>query len=644
MDLVKGLQEFEVTRGAVRRRRPPEIRNLRAVQMHKKLFTQKLTIFIAFVLVLTSFARADARPFSKLTDYLQNRFGNPLTLAGQVKEVSGDKVLFERKKSPLYNGQRLLVCSYNKDISPQLGHHVAFIRVDALFQKTVLAKVEKVIRREVKPKDWVLTPPSPSIYVYTNLKSKHLAEPYRELLKALLKLGFTVKEIPGDLLTDVLGPSDLLLRLELEDNNLVCRLLDPLNNSLLFLETQEWKGDAEKLYPVGHQIRFNRRSRSYSSPVKESRKREEPLTSGTGSQMPPGGPYSPKSERPLGVELATKRSDFHRLSKEFFRVVRSDLDGDQRPELTLLGKNGVAVYIQKDGQLVQQWNHSFGHEELFPLHLHAMDLNSDGKDELLVTLAKPVQVMDKEDNKLVSRILTLRDGELRCVVKQWPYYLRVIRDRKGRLVALAQKEGEYEQYSGPILEIVWAADFNTPKIKGNYKPAKNIYSIYQFNLVPGHPERVMILEPNGELHGYSVVTQKIEATGERNYGKFQEIVYPIKLEQVEFVGGFDQKRTSREVYAPRRFELRPELDTQCFFIYKGRPPSSGTGKIFKRLLGLNRGEDQVVGVKWRGARIIETWHSKKLAKDIVDFTFFHDPYRIVILYRDSDGYALESFY
>jgi len=154
----------------------------------------------------------------------------------------------------------------------------------------------------------------------------------------------------------------------------------------------------------------------------------------------------------------------------------------------------------------------------------------------------------------------------------------------------------------------------------------------------------MILEPNNNLNGYFAPEETLEATGTRNYGNFNELAYPIKLEKPEIIGGFDTK-TFREIYAPRRFELRPAFDGQSFIIYKERT-SSGGGMLqsaVRKVLS-SKGVDQVVGVKWAGQQIAETWQSKKLSKNILDFTFSQDSDRILVLYEEEKGCALEALH
>jgi hypothetical protein len=272
-----------------------------------------------------------------------------------------------------------------------------------------------------------------------------------------------------------------------------------------------------------------------------------------------------------------------------------------------------------------------------------VDIDGRKGDELLVTLAKPSQTLEKKDSRLCSIILTLQKSTFHPLVKNWPYYLRVIRDRHGRAIALAQSRGDYEPYTGPISLLRWNSTNKKVELGGPYRPARGVYSIYQFNLMPEDPQRVMILEPNNNLNGYFAPEEILEATGIRNYGDFHELAYPIKLEKDEIIGGFDTK-TFREIYASRRFELRPAFEGQSFIIYKERTGSGGILKSAVNKVLSSKGVDQVVGVKWAGEQIVETWQSKKLSKNILDFTFTKKPERIMVLYKEGDGCALEALH
>ncbi len=577
--------------------------------------------FFCWVLIGSFIFSAEAQesPFPGLMIYLEKQYASPFQVAGKVKELSENRLLFSRGNIPLERGQRLWICEHRPGISPPLQRRVARIRVEVLFSDSVLGRVEQVVGRPIEPDDWVLTPPAPAIHLFSNIEAKHTFLPYQQLLKSLIAARFQVQEVAGDTLMAQPDAPDLLLRLEGEAGHLVCQLIPLTGGQVLYSESLPYQGKIRISFPPGHALRRIAPMPVIAPPVPPA-------------QTKP----SFKTLRPL------EKTDFYQLPEPYLRVVHCDLEGDAQPEQAFLGKKGVVIYRLEKERLIEKARYPFIKKNYLPLHLHAMDLDGDGGDEILVTLAEPVRTLDKTDNHLCSQILTFKDGKFQAWIKNWPYYLRVIQDRKGRRVALAQAEGNYEQYAGPIYQVLWNQRTEKVKLGGLYKPATGIYSIYQFNLVPEDAQRVIILEPNDDLNGYSVPSERVEVSGVRNYGRFSELAYPLKLEKDQYLGGFD-KKTYRDVYAPRRFELRAGFDGQSFLIYKER----GGGMIksaLKRVWGSAQGMDQVVGVKWMDHRIIESWQSKKLAKDILDFTFVEDPDRILVLYRDGDGYALEALY
>jgi hypothetical protein len=88
--------------------------------------------------------------------------------------------------------------------------------------------------------------------------------------------------------------------------------------------------------------------------------------------------------------------------------------------------------------------------------------------------------------------------------------------------------------------------------------------------------------------------------------------------------------------------LRPAFDGQSFIIYKERTGGGGILQSAIEKVWASKGIDQVVGVKWMGQQIVETWKSKELSKNILDFTFTQDSDRILVLYEEEKGCALEA--
>jgi len=617
----------------------------------------------------TPWAQARKEPFPGLMTFFEKQYASPFQVAGKVHEVSGDRLLFSKTDIPLETGRLLRVCEHKPGVSPALQSRIAWIQVEALFADKVLARITQGTASAIKPQDLILTPSAPTIYLYTNISGKQGFDHYRQLLTALLNARLQVKEVSGDTIAGEPESSDLLLRLEWEAEQLVCGLTRLDGGRLLYSETLAYPEAVRTQFPSGHLLgqtvympaRTPAAPSAQPSPVPEesrlvsagpSFQTPKPLAMpvrapAAPSVQPPPVSEEPRSE-PAGPTFQTskpiEKADFHRLSEPFFRVQSCDLEGDGKSELAFLSQKAVVIYGFETGQLVRKMSHRFDKDNYFPLHLHVADIDGREGDELLVTLAKPSQTLDKKDNRLCSIILTFNKGAFQALVKNWPYYLRVIRDRHGRTVALTQSQGNYEPYTGPISLLRWNSTDKRTELGGPYKPARGIYSIYQFNLVPEDSQRVMILKPNNNLNGYFAPEETLEATGIRNYGDFHELAYPIKLEKAEIIGGFD-KKTFREIYAPRRFDLRPAFDGQSFIIYKERTGSGGILKsAVKKVWRGSQRVDQVVGVKWAGEQIVETWQSKELSKNILDFTFTQDSDRILVLYEEEKGCALEALH
>jgi len=635
----------------------------------------KITVILCLFCVLPFFlaapqVQARNEPFPGLMTFLKNQYASPFQVAGKVYEISGDRLLFSKTDVPLETGQQFRVCEHKPGVSPALQSRIAWIQVEALFADKVLARITQGTASAIKPQDLILTPSAPMIYLYTNITGKQGVDHYRQLLTSLLNARFQVKEVSGDTISGKPESSDLLLRLEWEAGQLVCGLTRLDGGRLLYSEALSYPEAVRTQFPSGHLLgqtvylptRLPAAPLAQPSPVPEASRL---ATAGPSVQTPkpiskPGRAPAAPSIQPLPVteEPASEpavpsfqtskpleKADFYKLSEPYLRVQSCDLEGNAKSELAFLSQEAVVIYGFENGQLVRKMSYRFDKDNYFPLHLHAADIDGREGDELLVTLAEPSQTLDKKDNRLCSMILTLQKGAFQTLVKNWPYYLRVIRDRHGRAVALAQSQsrGDYEPYTGPIYMLRWNSTNKTVEQGGPYKPARGVYSIYQFNLVPKDPQQVMILEPNNNLNGYFAPEETLEATGIRNYGDFHELAYPIKLEKDEMIGGFDRK-TFREVYAPRRFELRPSFDGQSFIIYKERTGSGGILQSAVRKVLSSKGVDQVVGVKWAGQRIVETWQSKELSKNILDFTFTQDSDRILVLYEEEKGCALEALH
>ncbi len=545
-------------------------------------------------------AAAESSPVQGLIAYLKARYAAPYQPVGQVKEIAGEKLLFGKGDHPVLPGDFLWIG--RKGETAGLKPPKAWFRAETVLLQSGVGRLLDGAKAEVQTGDPVFTPQKPRIYLYSNIAG---SPAYGELLKALLAHGFQVREIEktGDL-EQTVRPHALLLKLEAREKRLAYRLIRPAEGQTLFFDTAPAPSPLKTAKKAGPE--------AATDPVAE----------------PVRSPAGPSPALP---------GDLFRLPEPYHRVVSADLNGDGAPSLVFLGESGLTAYAIAGNQLNAISRYQWEPPGLIPLHLHAAELDGRPGKELLLSLALPIQTMDKQDSRMASQVLRFDRGEFQPIATDIGFHLRVITDRAGEPVALAQARGAYQAYDGPIYRLIWDENSRTVRTGSSYEPARNIHSLYQFTLVPTDPDRIIILEPDASLHGYHTPTEEIRAWGERNYGPFREIAYPVKLETDRFVGGFDRK-TFEDLHAPRRFRrLFPDSE-QSLLIYKER---TGIADGLQRLISGRQGQDQLIGLCWVGNRIQERWASQKLGKDLLDFAAYGDPPRIVLLYRDRDGYGIE---
>lgn len=568
--------------------------------------------------VMPARSEAEQNPFPSLVSFLEEYVGTPFRTVGRVKEVGEGRLLIEKGAVPMKVGEWLCISKEDPERSPALKAPAAWVVLETLFPETALVRVADVPSAPLSPGDRVVTPPPPQIHVRGDALRPGAAPFFEGLVQELLEKGYYLDMNADGGAGSAAQRHDLKLELMQGEGTLICRLSTVEGDRVIFYRTAQSQPHGAAVYPVGAQGAPQGMAMSRSS--------------AGDSPAEASGPSFQHSKPARSLEL-------FRLEDPASRVAGCRPEPGGATLFACLGERDLILYRAESGALETVSRLPYPQTAIIPLHLHACDLDGDGGDELLLTLTLPVMTLDKQDNRLSSMVVTYRDGKLKPAAEGLPFYLRVIQDAAGRQVALAQKEGDFRQYDGPIFRVEWDEASSAPKITEPYAPAAGVYSLYQFNLVPGAEDRVIILEKDGNLHGYLPPEERPAAFGENGVGGYRVTSYPLKLEEDIFIGGFD-RRAHDEVYTARRFEMQKDFDGQMFTISKGRRGmlSSFTEKI----VAGRRDYDQLVAVKWLGERIQQTWESDRYEKDLIDFTFLKDPGRILILFRDADGYALEA--
>jgi hypothetical protein len=460
--------------------------------------------------------------------------------------------------------------------------------------------------------------------------------------QALTFNNFTIYEINKPDEIKFLNPSEynILVRVEVSNGLLMGKATSLYNNEILFSQVYQFPFTVATNYPPNVKITFaqpkvfskfysNRLAKRFSGGKSSGNLNDYSFTTG-------------KISKDADVSLSGSFNLVkYKLNRKAVRMVAADIDGDKHPEFVVLNDYGIYVYKILETTLELKEHYPFPYNDLIALHLHAADLNHNGKAELFITLTQKYNDLDAKTNKLTSMIIEYSGNHrFKILNKEMEYYLRIIHDRDGNPHLLCQKEGEYEPYEGKIYEMTWTGSHF--KIGRPYPDAKNVYSIYGFVPHPDKKDYTLIIDRFGNIGGYYAPTEEKVELLDENMGVFNTIAYPIKLTFEYYKGGYD-KVTSRDVYAFRRFEYRKDFNKQVFTV-KTSYNKDITRKVIAKVLGKGNEPDKIVGIRWIGNTILKTWESDSFFGTIFDFAFFNENGKdmlAVLLENSEQGFSIE---
>ncbi len=586
--------------------------------------------FIALLLIPFRSSATSPTEWQALISFLEERFPTVYQEVGTVEEMHGDRIVFKPAsdvETP-ERGRELIITS-DSPHPVYLQATSSLIRVVSVFDGSVLARRIITPGKDPEKSDSVVIPSSPTIYLYTNVGAKNSWRPYQKLLEALLEANFEVVELNSPRIMEPPDRYGVLVRLEKTAEIMVSKVQSVYSGNTMYSLTRNAEEPVETVRSAGQIVQLLPSGEDKSQIASTSSK-----ASVEKKQL-----YKARQ-----IEPAEKQK--YRLSdKDYARMVFCDLNGDKDEELALLGKDGVDLFQMEGERLVRVDQYLFD-GSLVPIHLHTSDLDGDGGDELLISLVREVKHAGSLDNELSSLILTRENNRLFPLASGLPWYLRVIENRIGEKVALGQTQEPYDQYNGPIFRLKYDEAGVTVERGEIYDPAAEIYSIYQFNLHPEDGEKVIIIEPTTEVYGYYIPEEKVYAYSPRKYGPYRETAYPRKLAEKKYDRGGFEEQGAEMVFTARRFVLKNSFDGQCFLINKERRGETANivDKGIERLFdGNGEGKDSIVGLTWGLEGLTETWESKPLPRDIIDFGFKGNTG--YLLTRDNrGGYAIETLH
>ncbi|MCD6292947.1 MAG: VCBS repeat-containing protein [Deltaproteobacteria bacterium] len=589
----------------------------------------KSQLSIIIIFLITTFFLAGTPLYATVSQWqplaqtIQNRLNPGNRAVANVSMVQGSTVIITLFNSQIPIGMTLAVKGNSlPGVALALQNNIAQIKITQINGNQARGTILNISGKI--PTGAPLFPLAHNrVYLYTNLKSPQNLLPYQDLTRTLQynKIPYAIKS--GSLIAagDTPGIRPLIIAFEAERNLITCRLTDREQNIF-------WHNNFSLNFapPITCQAGAN-----WTQPTAFS---NAPSGSVGGNQS-----FTKATGPAPGTQAAGKID----LRTPYKRLIFADCDGKPGKELVLLNKNYLETYHLNNLKLTPLARYRLPHKSIIPLHLHAGDFNHNGKDELYVTLARPIIVEEKNDTQLSSIIVEFNGKAPKLLGQDYPYYFRVIEQRDGNQVLMAQKMGRFNQYEVPIR---WGGFYNGKfKIKKEYSKSRDVFSLYNFNLSPFNKNHLLIIDEEGNVAGFDGKTSEKLITSDTQYGIFDESPYNQKLKDIEYEGGFTVKKTAVIRLSARRFVKRSSYGNQIFLIKKRRVVDSN---LFEKGLDLIVDEavkhDQIIGLQWREGEIRETWKSPKFPRDIVDFGFTKEngTEMLVVLTRNKDGkYALE---
>ncbi len=591
--------------------------------MNKTRLSFTLIILIAVYAVINCpiSGAVTSDPWQPLTQTIQSRLNPGNRVVGTVALIQGTTVIMTLHNPQITIGTTLAVKGHSlPGVALALQDNIARIRVTMVNGNQG--------RGTILPGSQAIAAGAPlfplahnQVYLYSNLSSPRSLKPYQDLIRALQynRIIFAIKTWDQIAAGDTPGIRPLIIAFEATQNLITCRLTDREQN--VYWQTS---------FRLNFAPAVTRRAGA-SWPLVTS------YHAATGTVT--GKSFTQASGPAPGSTPAGKI----KLKSAYKRLVFAECDQKPGQELALLNNKWLETYHLNNLKLTPVGRYRLPHNDIIPLHLHAGDFNHNGRDELYLTLGRPTLVEDKKDTYLCSMIVEFKGKTPKLLGKEYPYYFRVIEQRDGHKVLMAQEMGDFKQYKVPVR---WGGFYNGKfQLRKEYRQSRDVFSLYNFNLNPFSQNQILVLDEQGNLAGFNSKNSEMQISADDQYGVFDETPYNQKLREVIYEGGFTITTTAATRYSARRFVKRNSYGKQIFLIKKRRPVNpelldKGLELVTEKVIKY----DQVVGLQWRNDEIRETWKSPKFPRDIVDFAFtkVNDREVMVVLTRNKDKrYSLE---
>ncbi len=284
-------------------------------------------------------------------------------------------------------------------------------------------------------------------------------------------------------------------------------------------------------------------------------------------------------------------------------IASGDVDGDGKAEILLSTGKDVRFYMP-GGEISKRYEIK-GAAMDDHLWLDVMDINGDGRHEVMITVMK--------DEKIISRIYEMKNDKF-SVLWEGNVFLRRI---GSELVAQAYTAGE--GYRGPVFTIIWKDGYK----KGGNVSLPNDVNIYDFVYINESDGRRLILayDDAGYLSLYDD-GKKIWQSKEDYGGFLTTFRKPAPTVMADMKGEWSVKD-------------RLSLQNREVFVIK-RLPFVGMAK------GMGYSNSQVRSLWWTGVSMEERTVIENIPGTLLDYSLEGD--RLILLDRPSFGIKLQNIF
>ncbi len=183
----------------------------------------------------------------------------------------------------------------------------------------------------------------------------------------------------------------------------------------------------------------------------------------------------PVKEQPKEVSPSTDTSYF---SKTFWKsrnynilingIAVGDVNNDNKVETIVLTDEFVQLYRCKGKNIIKVLDIKKVRNR-YPIGIDIADINKNGFKEIIVTC------LDMYQNRVNSLVLEYDGEQYNTIVKNYPWYLRVVNVNDSTPLLLGQRHGKNAPFKGKIFEMKWE--------KSQYKPGKQLLPSRGINVI-----------------------------------------------------------------------------------------------------------------------------------------------------------------